>query len=167
MRSEKQVAADIRNLQLAIEATRRPKVTIVCHNCRRDFPAYPSDAKNGRRFCSWGCRVAFMRGNNGANSGGGEWMRGEANPNWKHGQGTERQRHHATDGKVNQWRRRVYSRDRYQCRMCGLRPKRGYQLRAHHILSWAEFPELRFSISNGVTLCRDCHSFYHQKGDQN
>lgn len=52
------------------------------------------------------------------------------------------------------WRKAVFERDDYTCQMCGLR---GTYLEADHIKPWAYFPDLRFEISNGRTLCRPCH----------
>jgi len=52
------------------------------------------------------------------------------------------------------WRESVFERDNYICQSCG---KRGGKLEAHHILSFASFPHKRFDISNGITLCKDCH----------
>jgi 5-methylcytosine-specific restriction endonuclease McrA len=51
------------------------------------------------------------------------------------------------------WRKAVYARDRYRCRLCGGKGK----LQAHHVKRWADHPELRFAVSNGVTLCKACH----------
>jgi hypothetical protein len=34
----------------------------------------------------------------------------------------------------------------------------------HHIKSWRDFPELRFEVSNGKTLCLDCHKKYRLFG---
>jgi len=51
-----------------------------------------------------------------------------------------------------EWKSRVNVRDNFICQECG---KKGNE--AHHKKSWRDFPELRFEISNGITLCLDCH----------
>lgn len=57
------------------------------------------------------------------------------------------------DPQYAKWRSSVYKRDKYICQMCG----KTTQLNAHHIKMWAFYPELRFEVSNGITLCKYCH----------
>ena len=47
-----------------------------------------------------------------------------------------------------------FKRDSYTCQKCG---KMGVQFQAHHIKSWAHYPELRFVLENLITLCISCH----------
>lgn len=62
------------------------------------------------------------------------------------------------------WRLSVYERDGFTCQSCN---ERGGKLNAHHIKPWATNPDLRFDVSNGVTLCEDCHRKLHknERGD--
>ena len=53
-----------------------------------------------------------------------------------------------------QWRTAVYKRDDYICQRCKVK---GGRLESHHIKSFADYPELRFEVDNGITLCKLCH----------
>ena len=52
------------------------------------------------------------------------------------------------------WRASVFTRDDFRCQACAVR---GGDLHAHHDLPFATYPELRFEVLNGVTLCVPCH----------
>lgn len=57
------------------------------------------------------------------------------------------------------WREAVFKRDDYTCQECGARSGKGKTvvLNADHLKPFAFFPELRFAIDNGRTLCAPCH----------
>ena len=60
------------------------------------------------------------------------------------------------------WKKAVLERDNYECKKCFSREK----LCIHHVKKWNEYPELRFDIDNGLTLCSSCHSILHHKGSK-
>lgn len=57
------------------------------------------------------------------------------------------------------WREAVFERDNFTCVWCGIKSGKGIAviLNADHIKPFAHYPELRFAIDNGRTLCRECH----------
>lgn len=79
-------------------------------------------------------------------------MTGENHWNWKGG--IPRRRNLETI-EYKLWRHSVFERDDYTCISCG--DNQGGNLNADHIKPWALYPELRFAIDNGQTLCEPCH----------
>jgi hypothetical protein len=51
------------------------------------------------------------------------------------------------------WRKMVFLRDGYRCIWCSSTKK----LNADHIKSYSLYPELKYDLSNGRTLCEECH----------
>jgi len=90
---------------------------------------------------------------------------GEKSPTWKGGVAysrVERASHEYIT-----WRKEVYSRDQYRCKKCGAKNERGYgksvSLHAHHINNWADNPDKRYDVNNGITLCGGYHMAFHSK----
>ena len=52
------------------------------------------------------------------------------------------------------WREKVFLRDDYTCQACG---ERGLDIQADHVLPFSLYPDLRFELLNGRTLCVECH----------
>lgn len=59
------------------------------------------------------------------------------------------------DSSYKGWRKAVKDRDGWKCKIsdCNCNGK----LVAHHILPWSKFPELRYEVNNGITLCHFHH----------
>lgn len=53
-----------------------------------------------------------------------------------------------------EWRKSVFERDDYTCVLCLMK---GIYLQADHIKPFCNYPEFRFDIDNGRTLCIPCH----------
>jgi len=94
---------------------------------------------------------------------------GELHYNWQGGISSERDllKHKAEN---ETWRKTVYAKDNYTCQVCG---KTHCTLNAHHIFNWSSYPDLRYEINNGITLCEECHaisklgSFHNVYGTHN
>lgn len=88
------------------------------------------------------------------------WLKGKKNPAWKGGITSKNKliRHSI---EFNILRKSIFERDNWTCQSCGKRG--GIYLHAHHILSFAKFPQLRFAINNGITLCKKCHKKIHER----
>jgi len=81
---------------------------------------------------------------------------GEKHHAWIDGRSRSRDQERSTEmkhGEYREWRRRVFERDNFHCRNCFAKGT----LNAHHIKTYRKFPELRYELENGITLCPPCH----------
>jgi len=104
-----------------------------------------SDFRGGHR-----CRKCYLRNN-----------RGENNPSWNSNltnEDREKGRQLYKKDRI-EWIKAVYKRDNYTCQKC--LDNTGGNLNSHHILPYALFPKIRWDVDNGVTLCQQCHIYYH------
>jgi len=68
----------------------------------------------------------------------------------------------------SRWENSVRLRDGIKCKKCNKLGKRNkyYQIvgvTAHHIYNFYDYPDKRFDINNGITLCIKCHERFHHK----
>lgn len=106
-----------------------------------------SEARRGDKHWNWKDGRSANRGKIGNPSGENHW-------NWRGGITTERHKER-TSPEAKAWTKAIFKRDDYTCWDCG---KKGGQLNAHHLKSWANYPELRYVLTNGITVCKDpCH----------
>lgn len=80
-------------------------------------------------------------------------LKGEKNIHWKGGI-TETNKAIRNSFEMKQWKRDNLARDDYKCIWCGSKKN----LQIDHIKPFSLFPELRFELSNGRTLCKECHT---------
>lgn len=80
---------------------------------------------------------------------------GENHFNWKGGKNPENQKGRYSK-RYKKWRIAVLERDNFTCTCCGL--VKDEDLEVHHIESFSKNENLRTEISNGMTMCKWCHS---------
>lgn len=101
-----------------------------------------------RKFCSRACSIK-----------GQKRLYGEEHPRYN-----PNARHRQPAGKHRRWAEAVVNRDGARCQECGVQ---NVQLHAHHIKPYRNFPDLRWDVSNGVTLCHRCHWRKHSASNAN
>jgi len=129
-------------------AKRVKKPVLICDFCGDEFERYPSELTKAEArgytyvFCSHKCRASMIAAQ-------------FTPPKTYNGEHTSDPRNGT---RLLQWRKAVKERDNYTCQMCGANDKMTV---AHHKQPFALFPELRYDVSNGITLCYDCHEKLH------
>lgn len=85
-------------------------------------------------------------------------MKGKNNPKWiedrsllKTAKGSEERR----SSRYKDWRKQICNRDKWGCKINNKSCKG--RLEVHHILGFTEYPELKYDINNGITLCHAHH----------
>lgn len=130
--------------------TRGGKIRKICFRCEKEFTCWRYERE--RKYCSKKCWHDDLS----------DKQSGKGNPNWKGGISPRP----LNSRRYREWRKAVFERDDYKCVKCGY--SGGRILNAHHKKDWSMFPELRYNVSNGETLCINCHkltkSFGRKKG---
>jgi len=119
-----------------------------CQGCgvTMEWSGEPISTFRKRKFCTKAC----------ADEHGFRYS-GEQHPNWT---GGNRKR----PNQQAAWAAQVISRDKATCRTCGAV---GVELHAHHVKPYKDHPELRWQVSNGLTLCARCHWAIHSASNAN
>ena len=93
-----------------------------------------------------------------ANREKSERQKGENSHFWKGGITKFEIYRHYKNVEYKIWRNKVFERDNFTCLNCGVN---GVYLHPHHIKSYTYYPELRYEVDNGITLCVPCHHQLH------
>jgi len=96
----------------------------------------------------------FKKGCSSWIKGDHEVFAGDKNPCWRGGVTPINKKIRNSDEYIS-WRKKVFERDNFTCQECG---QHGGELHSHHIKSFSYYQELRFELSNGKTLCKNCHT---------
>jgi 5-methylcytosine-specific restriction endonuclease McrA len=107
---------------------------------------------NLRKGLTRSCRCLSAELSAARNTGPNHW-------NWKGGVVPWNQRDR-TKPQYAAWREAVLLRDGRACQVCG---DASGVLAVHHLESYATNLDLRLSVDNGITLCKDCHWDFHAK----
>ena len=81
--------------------------------------------------------------------------KGENHHRWIKDRTKLAKRQERNDMAYKEWRRQVMVRDKYECRVSS-EDCEG-KIIAHHIFIWSKYPELRYKVTNGITLCHAHH----------
>lgn len=129
------------------------KIKVNCSYCNKEIKRIRFHIdKNKHHFCNRECQAKWRSEN----------IFGENHPSWKEDEDciTFEGKRIRMSIEYRLWRESVFARDNYICQSCG---QKGGILNAHHIKSFAKYPELRFAINNGITYCENCHRSLHIK----
>lgn len=149
--------------------TKRTSVELTCSHCGKTFRRRPSQIDRSKtlycsRECFWAaprlnsydtrtctqCGMPFITHGSNVRKGYGETCSREC----ADARRRDEERADRDSWQYTQWRKAVLERDSHTCQNCGATETK---LHAHHVQSWADHPELRLDVGNGLTLCAACH----------
>lgn len=82
---------------------------------------------------------------------------------WKDGISKLKIYKHYRNREYIDWRNKVFARDNWTCQRCNARSSAGNPviIHPHHIKGYTNYPEMRYIVDNGITLCVPCHHRTH------
>jgi len=167
-----------------MRGARTPRISIECKECANIF-IVPNWKKATAKFCSHSCKSRFtckkhiagkkhieetLKKISSSRIGKPHILTPEGKKsftekmsrqnNWKWiedrtklvtSKGSEERR----SSRYKDWRRQVCNRDKWKCRISNI--DCNGRLEVHHILGFTEYPELKYDINNGISLCHFHH----------
>lgn len=133
-----------------------PPIMTICNNCGQEFLRHLCHLRP-RNYCSRECYRQSLIGVHQSESTRAlrsSKLCGDLSPTWKGGNSRQYKRGYKSE-QFKRWRKAVLERDHDTCQSCG---QHGGNLVAHHIKSFAKYPESRYEVINGLTLCPTCHA---------
>jgi len=134
-----------------------PKKELYCIICNKKFYEYISrllKEKNRGKCCSRECRILYTQ----------RMISGSRNYRWQGGI-TPINTLERSQMKTRSWSFSIKKRDSFTCQGCGDKNYKGrgksIRFHAHHIKAWKDYPGLRFNLTNGITVCYNCHKKIH------
>ena len=89
------------------------------------------------------------------------YNRGKNNARWNINLSDEERLQERDIQENTYWIKKVLKRDKHNCQCCGEKGN-GHNLNVHHLEGYHWCKELRFEVSNGITLCKTCHKSFHK-----
>lgn len=118
-----------------------------CHNIfQRQYYYYNKYNHDGKYYC--------------AHCIGKELLSGEKHWNWDDTKTDEERRNGRAYPEYKDFTKRVMARDNYTCQCCG---QEHGDIEVHHLDGYSWCIEKRLDDTNGITLCRNCHSNFHAR----
>lgn len=131
------------------------KIKYACESCKEVFETkYSSFLKNKKGFCQK-CNIKTL----GSNKDSIKKRSGKNHPRYNELLTDEERERGRLYSEYPIWRIKVYEECEYTCQCC--EDKTGGNLVAHHLNGWHWCTSERFSLFNGITLCEECHSRFH------
>lgn len=130
----------------------------ICIICGKKYYRERNRIKTSK-FCSHSCKAKYN-------------LTGNKHHLWKGGISGEKDRLKDSLFYKN-WRLKVFQRDKFTCKLCGLRSKKSKahgdkesDIQAHHIIPIRVNPKLCLKTGNGITLCKNCHRLTYGKEEK-
>lgn len=126
------------------ERRKKDRVFLCKCDCGKEIEKVYDKLISGRtKYCWFDCKIKT----------------GEGNPMWKIDKTPEERLQGRDYWEYNQWRKKVYKRDKFACQCC---EKRNGDKNAHHLDGYNWCKEKRTDVTNGITLCEECHENFHK-----
>lgn len=87
---------------------------------------------------------------------------GELSPKWRGGKTPLRQRLYAS-AEFREWFRKIAERDKNICQKCGKSSNEPRAMHVHHTQGFTNSPLHWLDVTQGITLCRECHHKAHKE----